>query len=224
MKVVAIILGISLFATSCLAEDYGSTAGTGIGTGWSVTVHTPRQANESPAREGHEVELESQRSSVSQVEFHSVVEAVWSAPAPGNTSEVSLALWITNRGDKPLRFKLIDTLRPHLQTAAGAGVLCTFARDFTSPKGWFSPLLPRGQTLVASLQAKLEWRTDNTLRLSGPDGFGGVWWFDGLHTGNYVFSFEYRSEIERADDNSPLWRGKVQTPGVVISIQSQRTG
>ncbi len=205
----------------------GLLVGVGLAIGCGPADHDTRSAvrtgsggppDAPPRLEQPEGKVQSRGVTVHQVEFQAVAPATWPSPPRGKTRSIPLILRMTNHGETPLRFKLIDTLHVSLRAEDGTELREMFARDATSRAGWFSaPVMP-GKSLEINRQATLEWQADGTLRLSGPDGFGGLWWFDGLKPGRYVVRLQYENDRERADDNTLLWRGKVQTPDFWVTL------
>lgn len=163
--------------------------------------------------------MESSAVHVARAQFRGATDAVWALPAHGQTSRVSLALRVTNDGPDPRQLNLFDTLQVQLYSADGAALRYRAARDATARAGRFSPVLAPGQTFALSRPATLEWQASGTLRLSGPDGFGGVWWFDGLGAGGYSVGLAYQNDTAKTDNGSPLWCGTVRTPLLSIRIE-----
>jgi hypothetical protein len=162
---------------------------------------------------------ESDKATVADVEFQAVTDAVWTLPAPGKKVPMRLELRITNRSGSPLRFHLFDTLMVRLRSADGRDLHCEAARDATSRGKEWSPPVAAQATFVLPVPAELERRPDGTLRLSGPDGFGGEWWFDGLRPGRYALRIAYGNDRPRTDAGEPLWAGRVETSAVAVEIK-----
>jgi len=153
---------------------------------------------------------------VGTVNFRGKSDAFRELPETGRSAEIELALEVTNRGDHPLRLKLLDTIRFRLIASDGRTIPYQFARDSTSREGRRSPSIAPGQSFVVSRPARLERRPDDSLRLSGPDGFGGLWWFEGLRPGTYSLNFEIDGDIH---DESPRRQGPILISAMSLSIR-----
>jgi RNA polymerase sigma factor (sigma-70 family) len=163
------------------------------------------------------------------VDFQTVVEPKRPAPAPGGRQFLDLGFGITNSTDKPLLFNLYDTLQPVLKSADGKSFQRELRRLRTSPA--LPVLAGPGRTETALSRAVLVWEQDGkTLRLSGPDGSFGTWYFEGLQPGKYLLSFEYanteeslKSFLEAAKALAPRGRPKPLEKGQSYWVGSVTT-
>ena len=194
------------------------------GCGSADGVARPAEARPSasvgrPKAELHGGRVETPRVTDGGVEFRGVADADWKQPEAGSTTAVGIELRLKNLGDRAVRFKLIDSARLFLRAEGGAQPRYALVRDATPRYGWFSPPIARGETFVLSRTATLGRQADGSLRLSGPDGFGGEWSFEPLGPGRYALSFEYGNDTEKADDGAASWRGRVETPALTVTIR-----
>jgi hypothetical protein len=169
---------------------------------------------------------------VSQVDFQTVVERTCPLPAPGGKQPLYLGLRVTNRGAGPLWFNKYDTLRAALTSADGKAVPLRAGQRLRS----FVPaplLVGPGKAETVLRCPHLEWGPDGkTLRLRGPDGAGGFWYFDGLRPGKYRVHFEYenteasllRSLRPQPGAGQALWLGKVTTASATFEILGEQKG
>jgi hypothetical protein len=143
----------------------------------------------------------------------------WPAPTkPGAVAEIDLKLTITNTSSSPLRFSLFDTLRVSLTDSRGQPLLHDGGRNATKAGEAFSPLLAPGEIFLVVRRVHLTWIAADTLRLQGDDGFGGIWYFDGLKpSAAYNLKFVYRTYQYSGVDQ--LWVGEVTTPALTIIIR-----
>jgi hypothetical protein len=126
-------------------------------------------------------------------------------------ASVPLALKVTNHTDQTLQFNLLDTVAVHIKDAAGNELLDVHGVRLQSflPK----PLLvDKDQSGNVNRIAKWE-RTDKGFRLTGSDGAGGEWYFDGLAAGKYTVSIAYENT-----QGSAGWIGKVTTKELAVEI------
>jgi len=144
---------------------------------------------------------------VGPVAFIAKTQKMWRVPAPGQSSVVDLSFIIRNSGHK---FDLMDTIRIRIASPNGEQFKYDGGRNGTAAGvGMTNPL--RGRYVV-DRKASLVWN-GSALRLIGSDGLGGIWYIDGLSTGEYVVSFEYAG-----DGNHGSWKGHVETPPMKIRI------
>ncbi len=149
----------------------------------------------------------SQPVQVNGVEFQVVAQRVWTL---NDGTSIPLALKITNRTDKALQFNLFDTVSVIFKDASGKQLKIDGGRDRSAMP---APLLvEKGQSGTIDRTAKLE-RKDKGYRLTGPDGAGGIWWFDDLKAGTYSVSIGYENTQALAG-----WVGKVVTKELAVEI------
>lgn len=159
-------------------------------------------------------------------DFQIVAPAVW---VRLKETAIPLALKITNRADKARQFNLYDTVTICIKDANGHELpLGGGRRETLQPR----PLLvEKDQSGTIDREAQLK-QQDKAFRLTGSDGAGGVWWFDGLKAGKYTVSIAYESTQAAADnlvkngkaDDGPFWIGKVVTKELAIEIVDEPVG
>ena len=129
-----------------------------------------------------------------------------------------------------MQFNVFDTVKVVLQDAKGNELQCMAERDKT-----FIPeplILEPRESQTVYRNAILEWSEDRkSLRLSGSDGTGGHWHFDGLKPGKYTVHFV----VENNDDllksvldrlakhvidpkEAPFWMGKATTKEMAVEL------
>jgi RNA polymerase sigma factor (sigma-70 family) len=159
---------------------------------------------------------ESQPVRVGGVDFQAVVEDTVPAPAPGEGRPVRLGLRLTNRGGQKIVLGLFDTVREELTSAGGKPFACGAGRRETLPAGPLS--LEPGESRTVLRDARLEWGQDGkSLRLTGSDGSGGRWWFDGLEPRKYRLRFRYEN-AKAQDEGRACWVGKATTDAAAFEI------
>jgi hypothetical protein len=173
-----------------------------------------------------------------RVDFQAVVESKRSVPPPGGRQPIDIGLGITNGGEKPLLFNGYDTIRPALRSAAEALSFKAFKVNGRRTRSFIpGPILVGpGKTGTIWRRAHLEWLPDGkTLRLIGPDGAGGTWYFDGLVPGKYLLSFEHenteaslaaflrhRRKKEAFEVGQSFWTGKATTNEIVFEVAAAK--
>jgi hypothetical protein len=136
---------------------------------------------------------------------------------------------VTSAADKTLLFNLYDTLEPVLRSADGKVFpRAAHVRKRTAPAPPVIAGPRKAETILR--RARLEWLPGGkTLRLTGPDGSGGGWYFDGLVPGKYLLSFSYenteatlaqflRARPRALAPGQSFWLGKVTTNEVALEI------
>ncbi len=81
-------------------------------------------------------------------------------------------------------------------------------RDGTFAANPYSEPVEPGATFNLGRSAEIFWTEHAGLRLQGDDGFGGIWYIDGLLPGKYQLTFTYQSEREDDTHEVPLWAGE----------------
>ncbi|MCZ6539364.1 MAG: hypothetical protein O6922_06020 [Chloroflexi bacterium] len=142
-----------------------------------------------------------------RVEFVLVTDSMVVVPAPGESTVVRIALHITPR-DETLRFNTLDTINISLVDGAGSVLPMDGGRDGTRPGSPISEPIPVGETLIVDRAAVLVWSTESNLRLQGDDGFGGLWYVDGLQPGVYRLRVHYKNAQTRGSDETRVWTGE----------------
>jgi hypothetical protein len=201
-----------------LAAFLGATGCTG-----DRPPKSPHPGGEMPPLKGRkEVTASRSEATVGMARFRGTSAAFRELPDSSRAADLELALEITNLGDHPVQFRLLNALQFRLLAPGGTTVRYQSARDATPREGHFSPSIAPGQSFVITRSARLERQSDGSLRLSGIDGFGGLWWFEGLHPGTYTFEFEFDNDDDddvKSDDKSPHWRGHARIPAITLAIR-----
>ncbi|MHC4954463.1 MAG: hypothetical protein ACYTGZ_11295 [Planctomycetota bacterium] len=153
------------------------------------------------------------------VRFEVIADPVWTAPERGSTSRVAIALRITNGTREPLRFNTLDTIRISLRAPDGQHLTMDGGRDGTAPGRPLSDPVAPGKRLEIDRSAHLAWTPGGTLRLQGDDGFGGVWYVDGLQQGRHELLIEYENRTTQGADATGVWKGKRDVPSVAITLE-----
>lgn len=92
-------------------------------------------------------------------------------------------------------------------------------RNGTRPGEFVSaPVLP-GEMLLVTRDARLVWHSPDALRLIGSDGFGGIWYFDGLQTGRYRIQIVYENHSSMIGELESIWTGFAESPAFEVVIQ-----
>jgi RNA polymerase sigma factor (sigma-70 family) len=172
-----------------------------------VTVARPEAAGEKD--EGYAA---SKAVRVGEVEFQAVAQKKRLVTEPGIVRSIDLGVRFTNRGDKPLTFSLLDTIRPTLKTADGKALKVDGGRDTT---GRHVPIVvAAGKSETVRWRARLESRDDGkSFCLAWTDGTGMSWYFDDVRSGKYLLSFEYDHS-----KNDKFWTGKATTNDVEFEV------
>jgi hypothetical protein len=162
-----------------------------------------------------------------------VPDRVWTIPekSAGRTA-IRLALRITNKTDKPLRFSGYETLIPEVVRADGKE-LCRGGGDEPGPvnpepflgKETDYPLLLPGASTTFSIATRLSWR-------GGQLHFGlhesaVLADFNGLEPGRYKVRLVYESQDGIVQVNPGgkkirgVWTGRVATPAVEVVLRER---
>ena len=149
---------------------------------------------------------------VNAADFEVTGTRIWSAPAPGAETTIDLGLRITNRSNRAVRFNRLDTVSMTLSDPDGAVLRMDGGRNAPRAAETVSNLLAPGESLVIERSAKLLWLPDGSaLRLIGSDGFGGVWYFDGLRRTTWEFRIAYENLRAQIGSRTSVWTGKAVT-------------
>ena len=169
---------------------------------------------------------------VNSTEFQTVSRPKWLIPAVGARSEIQLGVKVTNRSPTWMQVNLFDTVRVVLADGSGKEFQWMYERDRTLVPDPMVLTSRGGRTIYRN--AILEWSEDGkSLSLSGGNGTGGQWHFDGLHPGKYRVHFI----MEDSDDElksfhaftnrhtidfktAPFWVGKAITKDLTVEITS----
>lgn len=169
-----------------LSAALGGEAGAELGR--LIDALRPRFDREATAHATDPVE-------VNGLAFQAVGTTAWDSPAGKAKAEIELSLRVTNRSPQTLRFNRFDTVEIRLVDAQGVTVRRAGGRDKTD---FLKPLVLRpGESRIVPRRGTLE-RVDGgrSFRLSGRDGTGGWWCYDGLTPGRYTLFFDCRNDQE----------------------------
>lgn len=142
-------------------------------------------------------------------------------PAPGESSRATITLRITNLGTRPLQFRFVDTVWLSLTDPEGRLLPMDGGRDGTAEGKPLSDPVPPGSSVVRDYSTLLTWTRQMTLRLQGSDGFGGIWYVDGLNTGRHLLHVVYRNRISGGNDDIRIWTGEAALPAVEIKMEAK---
>jgi hypothetical protein len=107
-----------------------------------------------------------------------------------------------------------------LTTAEGESLFFDGGSNALKAGGMFSEAVAPNESLILWRRAELQWLDeDQSLRLIGSDDLGGTWYIDGLSHGKYMLSFEYRNRLDDKEDTGRVWRGRVHTVPLQITIR-----
>jgi hypothetical protein len=156
-----------------------------------------------------------------------VADPVWQVPGrAAGTTPIRCGLRVTNTTAAAARFTRFDTLVPELRAPGGRLLEREGGRDRTSLVTEADcPLLQPGETTEFRLDAGLYWR-GQSLQFGGSDGFGGIWYFDGIKEGPHEFRIGYINPYPALRLGTPgnrvlnnMWTGEGRGPYVEIRIQ-----
>ncbi len=175
------------------------------------------------------------------LEFRAVGETTWQLPAGDAKQEFELALHITNRSSRSLRFNRFDTVRIVLTDESGIPIPPRGGRDKTL---FLEPLiLHPGETQVIARRGLLQQDQGHfDWTVTGQDGTLGWWRFENLQPGRYVVTFICESTAQANEhianhhkrlrktapasipaENPPFWVGKATTHELFIRITENRS-
>lgn len=156
-------------------------------------------------------------------------DRTWPIPKnqPGIQAPVNLGLRISNKTNKPLRFSRFDTLWVEMVRPDGKSLRRGGGRDGTFGKVEADcPLVKPGESVTFIIDAALFWQ-GNELRLSGSDGFGGLWLLHDLKPGPYKVRVRYQNDRPAFETSPPrqavldgVWTGEVDTPFVEVTLSN----
>jgi hypothetical protein len=163
-------------------------------------------------------------------DFQTVTRARWVIPAAGAKSEVQIGMRVTNRTNTWMQINVFDTVEVVLEDSQGMKLRGLKSRDGTHVP---EPLIfqPRESRTIYR-NATLEWSPDGkTLRLTGPDGAGGMWQFDDLKPGKSTVQLICQNDEQKTKsaldgpakhvigaNEAPFWMGNVTTKGLPVEI------
>ncbi|MEI6235072.1 MAG: hypothetical protein WCT04_18600 [Planctomycetota bacterium] len=172
--------------------------------------------------------------SVGDATFHLVAQNSWVIPEKEPSSDIKFWLVINNTSAGPIQVNLFDTISFILVDGAGKKINCASGRDKTRVP---PPIvIEKGASVTIDRPAKLEkGNTPGAYKLTGSDGAGGWWWFDGLQSGNYTISMtcsntqkswehllETPAKKSIADaKTTPFWIGSAVTKELIIDINKK---
>jgi len=156
-----------------------------------------------------------------------VTDPTWRIPGrAAETKPVRCGLRVTNTTVAATRFTRFDTLLPELKAPGGRLLERKGGRNRTSPATEADcPLLQPSETTEFWLDAGLYWR-GQSLHFGGSDGFGGIWYFDGLGEGPHEFRVGYSNPYPALRLRTPgdrvlndMWTGEGRGQFIEIRIQ-----
>ena len=154
-----------------------------------------------------------------KVQFEAVADSVWVIPKQGESTQVDIGLRIKNLGLEPLCFYILDTIGILLTDSEGKRLPMDGGRDGTRPGNPFSDPVEPGGELIIDHSAELAWESDTKLRLTGDDGFGGIWYVDGLQQGVYALQIVYENRGVHNAEQPCVWIGKIATQIIEIELE-----
>ena len=157
--------------------------------------------------------------SLEQIQFEVLADAIFSAPQRGERSLIDISLRITNHRDEALRFSSFDTITISLTDPEGRVLPADGGRDGTRPGTPLSSPVQPGESLLMSRAAELVWTEETNLRLVGDDGFGGIWYVDGLRYGVHALRVSYQNRSSRGAGDTPIWTGKAIIPNLNVEVK-----
>jgi hypothetical protein len=141
------------------------------------------------------------------------------APAPGEATELDLALRLTNLGAAPVRFRLLDTVSLLVTTPAGRVLELEGGRDGIRPAPELSSPIDPGASLVVERPARLVRAERGELRMEVEDEFGSLWHLADLTPGSYRLRFRYQNIESSSPESGPVWTGRVISPEKEVEIR-----
>lgn len=153
----------------------------------------------------------------SQVAIEALGDSEVLMPGVGETTELELALRLTNLGSMPIRFRLLDTVSILVRDPEGRVHRLEGGRDGTRAAPELSPPVAPGRSLVIDRPARLR-RTAEELRLEVEDEFGSRWLLTGLVAGTHGVSFVYENQPS-SDEVEGVWIGTATSPEKEVLIR-----
>jgi hypothetical protein len=166
---------------------------------------------------------------INGLEFIAATEAQWLAfNPPTGRDPIEVQLWITNRTEKDLIFRVFDTFRIVIKDAFGNELVGDARRDGTLRTK--PVLIHPGETYCLSHKGVLAWHPDGTRTFGYEDGTGSTCIWKLVFAGKYTLSFWVGN---KQDDEGmkgfmrnhgfsgqlpPCWKGEGNTAEVPFEI------
>lgn len=151
------------------------------------------------------------------VDFKLKTDPVWPIPERRSETALTVALEAVNRGPRPIRFPVRDSLRIAIQGPDGKLTAMTGGADGIRPGNAISDPVAPGGRFVLNLSAHLVRGTGDRARLRIEDDFGGVWWIEPLSDGPNLLLANYESHM-RFESDAAVWSGREVIDPVSIQI------
>jgi hypothetical protein len=146
--------------------------------------------------------------------------AKWKVPGKGanDATTIDMQLIIMNNTLSKVALYLLDTVSIEMKTADGANIPMDGGRDIIFKSAAPIIYIEPGKSYQLSRSGSLSWaKAGSILRLIGYDDFGGVWYFEDLHRGNYLIRVVYENTKNEVN-GIKLWRGRGVTNSIGIQI------
>lgn len=153
-----------------------------------------------------------------KVNFRLKMDSIWQAPVRGQHTEMYLVLEMTNLGNDPIRFPVMDKFKVSMQYRDENELKMEGGQDVLIPGKPISDPVPPGEKHFITLPVRLGWGADDQLQLSLKDSFGSIWWIGPLKAGSYLLTMHYDSQPEVNKNNPDLWSGHANINPVFIQI------
>jgi hypothetical protein len=148
-------------------------------------------------------------------QFNLKTDSIWMIPEPGGQRRVSMAIEMTNSGETPIRFPVVDSISITLEDEQGRKLVWEGGQDGIIPGKRVSDPISPGDTFVFNLKCHLVSLPGQRLQLSIEDGLGSIWWIGPLEKGAYRVYATYEN---RSADSPDLWQGRASINPVSIQI------
>ena len=173
-----------------------------------IACTTPNETKNPPQAEQSEF----------KVSFELKSDSIWQIPEREQKTDVYLVLEMTNLGDKPIRFPIMDKFNVSMQHPDGNELMMEGGQDVLIPGNPISHSVLSGEKYLLKISGQLDWGNANQLLLNLKDDFGSVWWIGPLETGSYLLNMYYENETKDNNNNSDLWSGKANITSLMILI------
>jgi hypothetical protein len=157
-----------------------------------------------------------------------VPETIVLIPKYGEEALIKFGVRITNQTSTPYRFDLPFIL-PEMLNPDGEPMQSSGGQNATRlAEESDIPLIISGESLDFLMDAKLDWYSENYLRLQGNAYYGGIWVFWCPKPGKYQIRFIYQNQLaskkkftskEGRTEIDAFWVGKIQTPFVDLHLR-----
>lgn len=153
------------------------------------------------------------------LEVETVSDSQWVIPTPGDTTRIRLAFRFSNPTSDTLCLRLLDTIRLRLRTDGGRVLPMDGGRDGIRPERAVSEPIAPGADFTMKWPAVLSYLQDRSIRLSGEDEFGGIWYVDGISAGRHWIEMEYTNRNARAGEPACVWTGSIIAPPFEVALE-----